>query len=48
MRRIDAIRVTRQVVPALRSHQVTDTTLARSASDHLPVSVSYDPAAIAD
>jgi endonuclease/exonuclease/phosphatase family metal-dependent hydrolase len=48
MRRIDAIRVTRQVVPALRSHQVTDTTLARSASDHLPVSVSYDPAAITD
>jgi endonuclease/exonuclease/phosphatase family metal-dependent hydrolase len=48
MRRIDAIRVTRQVVPALRSHQVTDTPLARRASDHLPVSVSYDPAAIRD
>jgi endonuclease/exonuclease/phosphatase family metal-dependent hydrolase len=45
-RRIDAIRVTRPVVPALRSHQVTDTPLARTASDHLPVSVSYDPAAI--
>jgi hypothetical protein len=47
-RRIDAIRVTRQVLPALRSYHVTDTALARNASDHLPVSVGYDPAAIRD
>jgi endonuclease/exonuclease/phosphatase family metal-dependent hydrolase len=45
-RRIDAIRVTGQVLPALRSHHVTDTALARRASDHLPVTVEYDPAAI--
>jgi endonuclease/exonuclease/phosphatase family metal-dependent hydrolase len=48
VRRIDAIRVTRPVVPALRSHRVTDTELTRRASDHLPVSVGYDPAAITD
>jgi endonuclease/exonuclease/phosphatase family metal-dependent hydrolase len=48
VRRIDAIRVTRPVVPALRSHRVTDTELTRRASDHLPVSVDYDPAAITD
>jgi endonuclease/exonuclease/phosphatase family metal-dependent hydrolase len=47
LRRIDAIRVTRPVVPALRSHRVTDTEQTRRASDHLPVSVGYDPAAIA-
>lgn len=47
LRRIDAIRVTRQVVPALRTYHVTDTPLARSASDHLPVSVEYVPAQIA-
>ena len=45
-RRIDAIRVTGQVLPALRSHHVTDTALTRRASDHLPVTVEYDPAAI--
>ena len=47
MRRIDAVRVTSQVVPALRAYHVTDTPLARSASDHLPVSVEYVPAQIA-
>ena len=47
-RRIDAIRVTRQVVPALLSHSVTDTEATRRASDHLPVSVEYAPAAVED
>lgn len=47
MRRIDAIRVTSQVLPALRAHHVTDTERARRASDHLPVSVEYVPADIA-
>jgi endonuclease/exonuclease/phosphatase family metal-dependent hydrolase len=45
-RRIDGIRVTPEVLPALRAHQVTDTNLTRRASDHLPVTVEYDPAAI--
>jgi endonuclease/exonuclease/phosphatase family metal-dependent hydrolase len=45
-RRIDAIRVTGDVVGALRAHQVTDSDRARRASDHLPVSVEYVPAAI--
>jgi hypothetical protein len=47
VRRIDAIRLTREVLPALRGYRVTDTALARRASDHLPVSVEYRPAAIA-
>jgi endonuclease/exonuclease/phosphatase family metal-dependent hydrolase len=46
-RRIDAIRVTRGVVPALRSYRVDDSDLARAASDHLPVTVEYVPADIA-
>ncbi len=46
-RRIDAIRVTAEVLPALRSHQVLDTDLTRRASDHLPVTVEYVPPAIA-
>jgi endonuclease/exonuclease/phosphatase family metal-dependent hydrolase len=46
--RIDGIRVTAPVLPALRNHQVTDTALARTASDHLPVLVDYLPSAIAD
>ena len=45
-RRIDAIRVTPEVLPALRAHRVTDTELTRRASDHLPVTVEYVPAAI--
>jgi endonuclease/exonuclease/phosphatase family metal-dependent hydrolase len=45
-RRIDGVRATADVVPALRAHQVTDTELARRASDHLPVTVEYDPSAI--
>jgi len=46
-RRIDGIRVTAEVIPALRGHWVTDTGLTRRASDHLPVTVEYLPAAIA-
>jgi hypothetical protein len=46
-RRIDGVRVTPEVVPALRAHRVTDTGLTRRASDHLPVTVEYEPAAIA-
>jgi endonuclease/exonuclease/phosphatase family metal-dependent hydrolase len=46
-RRIDAIRVTRHVTAALRAYHVTDTELARQASDHLPVTVEYAPAAVA-
>jgi endonuclease/exonuclease/phosphatase family metal-dependent hydrolase len=45
-RRIDAVRVTGELVPALRTHRVIDTPPARSASDHLPVLVEYHPAAI--
>jgi endonuclease/exonuclease/phosphatase family metal-dependent hydrolase len=45
-RRIDGVRATADVVPALRAHRVTDTELARRASDHLPVTVEYDPSAI--
>jgi endonuclease/exonuclease/phosphatase family metal-dependent hydrolase len=45
-RRIDAIRVTRHLLGALRAYHVTDTPLARETSDHLPVTVEYDPAAV--
>jgi endonuclease/exonuclease/phosphatase family metal-dependent hydrolase len=45
-RRIDAVRVTGELVPALRTHRVIDTPPARSASDHLPVLVEYHPAAV--
>jgi endonuclease/exonuclease/phosphatase family metal-dependent hydrolase len=44
-RRIDAVRVTGALVPALRAHQVIDTAQTRVASDHLPVVVEYGPAA---
>lgn len=46
-RRIDAIRVTEDVIPALLSYDVVNTELALSASDHLPVLVRYDPDSIA-
>ncbi len=46
--RIDGIRVTRAVLGALRGHHVEDTDLTRRASDHLPVTVEYAPAALAD
>lgn len=45
-RRFDAIRVTEEVVPALCAYEVFDTPLSRSASDHLPVVATYDPARI--
>jgi endonuclease/exonuclease/phosphatase family metal-dependent hydrolase len=45
-RRIDAIRVTAELTSALRAHHVTDTAMARKASDHLPVTVEYLPASI--
>lgn len=45
-RRIDAIRVTEEVVPALRGYGVINTETTRAASDHLPVVVTYDPDAI--
>ena len=47
-RRIDGIRVTGELTSALCAHHVTDTTLAREASDHLPVTVEYLPALIDD
>jgi endonuclease/exonuclease/phosphatase family metal-dependent hydrolase len=45
-RRIDAVRVTGPLVPALRAHHVHDTAQARAASDHLPVTVEYLPSAV--
>ena len=45
-RRIDAVRVTGPLVPAMRAHHVHDTGPARAASDHLPVTVEYLPAAV--
>ncbi|MGW5789210.1 endonuclease/exonuclease/phosphatase family protein [Saccharopolyspora sp. NPDC003752] len=45
-RRIDAIRVTQDVIPALRAYKIAGTDLAFDASDHLPVLVDYDPTAI--
>jgi hypothetical protein len=47
LRRIDAIRVTTPVLPALRRHEVTDTAATRLASDHLPVTVEYVPTDVA-
>jgi hypothetical protein len=45
-RRIDAVRVTGPLVPAVRAHHVRDTAQTRAASDHLPVTVEYLPAAV--
>jgi len=45
-RRIDAVRVSGELVPALRTHRVIDTAQTRSASDHLPVLVEYRPSAV--
>jgi len=44
-RRIDAVRVTGPLAAAVRAHQVHDTAQTRAASDHLPVTVEYLPAA---
>jgi endonuclease/exonuclease/phosphatase family metal-dependent hydrolase len=45
-RRIDAVRVTGPLVPAVRAHHVRDTAQTRAASDHLPVTVEYLSAAV--
>ena len=45
-RRIDAVRVTGPLVPAMRAHRVHDTEQTRAASDHLPVTVEYLPTAV--
>jgi len=45
-RRIDGVRVTGPLAAALRAHRVLDTAQARAASDHLPVTVEYRPAAV--
>jgi endonuclease/exonuclease/phosphatase family metal-dependent hydrolase len=45
-RRIDAIRVTGPLVPAVRAHRVHETAQTRAASDHLPVTADYVPAAV--
>jgi endonuclease/exonuclease/phosphatase family metal-dependent hydrolase len=45
-RRIDGFRVSRELIPALRAHHVTDSELARRASDHLPVTVEFLPSAV--
>lgn len=45
-RRIDGIRVSAGLVPALRSHRVVRTAQTVEASDHLPVVVELDPAAL--
>jgi endonuclease/exonuclease/phosphatase family metal-dependent hydrolase len=45
-RRIDAVRVTVEVVPALRGHEVCESASAKAASDHLPVTIEYLPGAL--
>lgn len=45
-RRIDAIKATADLLPALRAYHVEDTAETTSISDHLPVVVDYDPTAI--
>jgi endonuclease/exonuclease/phosphatase family metal-dependent hydrolase len=45
-RRIDGIRCTADVVPALRTAIILGGELATQASDHLPEVVEYDPARI--
>ncbi|MEU7525097.1 hypothetical protein AB0A74_05140 [Saccharothrix sp. NPDC042600] len=46
-RRVDAVRVTAEVVTALRDHMIVDTPATRAASDHLPVVADYDEGALA-
>ena len=46
-RRIDGIRVTKQLLGGLLSYGVEDTELTRRVSDHLPVTVEYAPQAAA-
>jgi endonuclease/exonuclease/phosphatase family metal-dependent hydrolase len=45
-RRIDAVRVTAQLIPALRGYGVVGSADAVAASDHLPVTVEYLPSAM--
>lgn len=45
-RRLDIIRVTADIVGALRGYFVINSPRARAASDHLPVLVQYDPNAV--
>ena len=45
-RRIDGIRVTEPLIEAMQAHWVLDTPQTRAASDHLPVTVEYLPAAV--
>jgi endonuclease/exonuclease/phosphatase family metal-dependent hydrolase len=45
-RRIDAVRVTGQLIPAMRGHEVFTAAEAVTASDHLPVTVEYLPLAM--
>jgi endonuclease/exonuclease/phosphatase family metal-dependent hydrolase len=45
-RRVDAVRVTAQLIPAMRGHEVFSSPEAVIASDHLPVTVEYLPAAM--
>jgi endonuclease/exonuclease/phosphatase family metal-dependent hydrolase len=45
-RRIDGVRVTGPLAAAVRAHEVLDTAQTRAASDHLPVTVEYRPAAV--
>jgi endonuclease/exonuclease/phosphatase family metal-dependent hydrolase len=47
-RRIDAVRVTGALAGAVRAHYVLDNALARTASDHLPVTVEYLPGEVGD
>lgn len=42
-RRIDQVYATANLVPGLHDYEVVDTPLARQASDHLPVLVSFAP-----
>jgi hypothetical protein len=46
-RRVDAVRVTAQLIPAMRGHEVYTSPDAITASDHLPVVVEYLPSGIA-
>ena len=46
-RRIDGIRVTKQLLGGLRAYGVEDSALTRRASDHLPVTLEYVPPGIA-
>jgi hypothetical protein len=45
-RRIDAVRLTWQLIPAMRAHEVFSSPDAVLASDHLPVTVEYLPTAV--